>query len=196
MKFHFLPHPARALALVLLIAGIAVLAASNAAWAGPSQVGPQRQPGRSTVPRRGADLVISQTYRREWWGGVTFTLTVTNTGPIAAQDVFVTDRIFRRLELQQATTTKGACQGDPVVRCQLGNLAVDEVVTITISTTIWLERDRGTIRNTATVDSQTRDTKTSNNSATVILNGGNGIFPWFDRFRPGPDETGSSSNDE
>jgi uncharacterized repeat protein (TIGR01451 family) len=192
MKFNFLPHTARALALVLLIAVVAALAASNAAWAGPSELGPQRQPGRSTVPRRGTDLVITEAYRRVWWGDVTFTITVTNTGPIAAEDVMVTDKIFRRLELDQATTTKGACRGDPVVRCRLGNLVVGEVVTITIRATIWMERYRGTIRNTATVDSKTHDTKTSNNSATVILNGRNGVFARFDRFQPGPDEVGSS----
>ena len=192
MKICLFPQVARALALVLLIAGVATLAVSNAAWAGSSQVGQQRQPGRSTVPRRGTDLVLTQKYDRVWWDDVIFTITVTNTGPIAAQDVFVTDRIFRRLELQQATTTKGACQGDPVVRCQLGNLAVGEVVTITIRATIWLERLLGTIRNTATVDSKTHDTKNSNNSATVIFSGRNSVFAWFDRFRPSPDETGSS----
>jgi uncharacterized repeat protein (TIGR01451 family) len=200
MKCYSLSQIARALALVLLIGVVAALAASNAAWAGPSpQAQPPRQPPRSTVPRRGTDLVITQTYRRVWWGGVTFTLTVTNTGPIAAQDVLVTDSISRRMQLEQATTTKGLCQGDPVVRCQLGDLAASEMVTVTVQATIWLdefwlERYRGPIRNTASVSSQTRDTKPSNNSATVILNRRTGVFPWFDQYRPGPDEIGSSDD--
>jgi uncharacterized repeat protein (TIGR01451 family) len=185
MKSHFLPHTARALALVLLIAAVAALAVSNAAWAGPSQVGLQRQPGRSTVPRRGTDLVITQTYRRVWWDDVIFTTTVTNTGPIAAQDVFVTDRISKRLELEEVATSKGACVGDPIVKCRLGNLAVGEVVTITIRVGIWLDRYPGTITNTATVDSRTRDVKPSNNAATVSFKGRNSDFPWFDSLKPG-----------
>ncbi len=197
MKLHFLPRAARALALVLLIAVVAALAASNAAWAGPSpQAQLRRQPGRSTVPQRGTDLEITQTYRRAWWGGVTFTLTVTNTGPIAAQDVIVTNRISRRLELDQVTITKGACRSDPLVQCRLGNLAVTEVVTVTLHTVIWLDGFRGPIRNTATVTSKTRDTKNSNNRATVILHKRNGVFPWFDWFEPGVDETGSSDEIE
>ena len=197
MRFHVFPQVARALALVLLTAVVAALAASNAAWAGPSPVAqPQRQPGRSTVPRRGTDLMITQAYRREWWGGVTFTITVTNTGPIAAQDVIVTDAISRRMELEQATPTKGVCRGDPVVKCQLGNLAVGEVVTITVHATIWLEKYRSPIRNTASVTSKTRDTKTSNNSATVFLPSRFGAFSWYDWFRPGPDDVGSSTEIE
>lgn len=193
MKYSFLPHTARALALVLLIAVVATLAAGNAAWAGPS---PQRQPGRSTVPRRSTDLAITKSYRRAWWGGVVFTLVVTNNGPIAAEGVIVTDAISRRMELEQATSTKGTCDGDPMVKCRLGNLAVGEVVTITIRTTISLDRYRGALRNTASVSSRTRDRKTSNNSATVILRGRYGVFPWFDWFRPGPDDFGSSDEVE
>jgi len=198
MKLYVFPHVARALALVLLIAVVAALAASNAAWAGPSpQAQPPRQPPRSTVPRRGTDLVITQAYRRVWWGGVTFTHTITNTGPIAAQDVLVTDSISRRMQLEQATTTKGICQGDPVIRCQLGDLAASEVVTVTVQATIWLdeiwlERYRSPFWNTASVSSRTRDVNPSNNSATVILNRRRDIYPWFDQFRPGPDEIGSS----
>jgi len=193
MKFQFLPHTARALALVLVIAVVAALAVDNAAWASPS---PQRQPGRSTVPQRSTDLEITKSYRRAWWGGVIFTLVVTNNGPIAAQGVIVTDRIARRMELEQVTTTKGICDGDPVVRCQLGNLAVGEVVTTTLRTTIWLDRYRGTLRNTTSVSSRTRDRLMSNNSATVILPSRYGVFPWFDWFRPGPDDIGSSDEIE
>jgi hypothetical protein len=77
---------------------------------------------------------------------------VANTGPLAAEDVIVTDALSRRMELEQATSTKGTCAGDPVVKCRLGNLAVGEVVTITIRTTIWLDRYRGALRNTAYLD--------------------------------------------
>jgi uncharacterized repeat protein (TIGR01451 family) len=167
---------------VLLIAVVAGLAASNAAWAGPSEAQPGRRPGRSTVPRRGTDLAIDKSYQRAGWGDLTFTITVTNTGPIAAQDVVVIDHIARRLELDQVTTTKGECFGDPVVRCYLGNLVVGEVVTITIRATIWLDLFRGNIRNTATVTSRTRDTRNSNNSDTIVFDG-RGIFAWNDRFR-------------
>ena len=193
MRLRFFAHPARLALLLLLIAVVAVLAAVNAAWASPS---PQRQPGRSTVPRRSTDLEISKAYRREWWGGVTFTLVVTNTGPIAADNVIVTDALSRRMELEQASSTKGTCTGDPVVRCRLGTLAVGEVVTITIQATIWLDRYRGPLRNTASVSARTRERQPSDNSATVILPGRYGVYPWFDWFRPAPDDIGSSADDE
>ena len=193
MKLRSFAHPARLAMLLLLIAVVATLAAGNAAWASPS---PQRQPGRSTVPRRSTDLAITKSFRRSWWGSVIFTLVVTNNGPIAAQGVVATDLISRRLELNQVVSTKGICTGDPVVECQLGNLAVGEVVTITINTSIVLDRYRGAISNTAWVFSRTRERKTDNNSATVIMPGRPGVFPWFNWFRPGPDDFGSSDEVE
>jgi uncharacterized repeat protein (TIGR01451 family) len=185
MKSHFLPHAARALALVLLIASVAALAASNAAWAGSSQLGEQRQPGHSTVPRRGTDLEISQTYRNAGFNDVIFTITVTNTGPIAAQDVFVTDRISQRLDFAQATTSKGLCEGDSIIRCTFGNLIVGEVVTSTIRVDIWPDRSSAMIVNTAIVDSRTRDIKPSNNSASVRFPGRSDDFRRFDILKPG-----------
>src|SRR5689334_22361227 len=121
MKLRTFARPARLALFLLLIAVVAGLAASNAAWASPS---PQGRPGRSTVPRRSTDLAITKSYQRSWWGSVLFTLVVTNNGPIAAQDVVATDLISRRMEIDQVTTTKGTCAGDPLVVCQLGNLAV------------------------------------------------------------------------
>jgi uncharacterized repeat protein (TIGR01451 family) len=193
MKLRSFAHPARLAMFLLLIAVVAALAAGNAAWASPS---PQRQPGRSTVPRRSTDLAITKSYRRAWWGGVIFTLVVTNNGPIVAQNVIVTDVISRRLEFEQAITTKGICEGDPVIRCYLGNLAAGDVVTITIHSTISLSRYRGTITNTASVNARTRDRSLDNNSATVVIPGRFGIFPWFDWFTPGPDTFGSSDEIE
>ncbi len=184
MKFHFLSFKVRALALVLLIAGIAALAASNAAWARPSEQGPQRQSGQSTVPRRETDLMISQTHRSVWWNDVIFTITVTNTGPIAAEDVFVTDHLSSHLELKEVATSKGLCAGDPLVTCNFGNLAVGEVVTSTIRVGIWLDSYPDTITNTATVGSRTRDVNTSNNYAIVSFKGRNSNFLWFERLRP------------
>ena len=184
MKFNFLPHTVRALALVLLIAGVAALAASNAAWAGPSQVGSQRQPGRSTVPRRGTDLEIIKTYHRVWWDDVVFTILVTNKGPIAAQDVIVTDHLVRRLEFEEVATSKGSCTGEPIVTCRLGNLAAGEIVMITIRAGIWLDQYPDVVTNTATVNSGTRDVNTSNNDATVIFVGRNSFFSWFDLLAP------------
>jgi uncharacterized repeat protein (TIGR01451 family) len=193
MKLRTFARPARLALFLLLIAVVAGLAASNAAWASPS---PQGRPGRSTVPRRSTDLAITKSYQRSWWGSVIFTLVVTNNGPIAAQDVVATDLISRRMEIDQVTTTKGTCAGDPLVVCQLGNLAVGEVVTITIRATIWLDPFRGSIRNTAVVFSRTRERQPGNNSATVILPGRFGGPPWFGWFRPGPDDFGSSEDVE
>jgi uncharacterized repeat protein (TIGR01451 family) len=191
MKLRSFAHPARLAMFLLLIAVVAGLVASNAAWASPSL---QSQRGRSTVPRRSTDLSITKSFQRSWWGGVIFTLVVTNNGPIAAEGVIVTDAISRRMELEQATSTKGACTGDPVVKCQLGNLAVGEVVTITIRATILLDRYRGAITNTASVSSRTREKIPGNNHATVVLPGRYGVFPWFNWFRPGPDDFGSSED--
>jgi uncharacterized repeat protein (TIGR01451 family) len=195
MKLRSVTQLTRLAMFLLLIAVVAALAFENAAWASPS---PQSQPRRSTVPRRSTDLAITKSFRRTWWGAVVFTLVVTNNGPIAAQGVVVTDPISRRMEFAQVITSKGTCEGGPVVVCQLGDMAVGEVVVITINARILLDRFRGVIRNTATVDSRTRERRNGNNSATVILPSrfGFGIFPWFNWFRPGPDDIGVSDEIE
>ena len=193
MKLRSFARPARLAMFLLLILVVAALAIENAAWASPS---PQSRPGRSTVPQRSTDLAITKSFRRSWWGAVIFTLVVTNNGPIAAQDVAVTDPISPRMEIDQVATTKGICTGDPLVVCQLGNLAVGEVVTITINGTIRMDPFSGALRNTASVSSRTRERRLGNNSATVVLPGRFVGPPWFGWFRPGPDEFGTSESAE
>jgi uncharacterized repeat protein (TIGR01451 family) len=167
MKFHVLPHMARALALVTLVAGVLALAADSAAWSGSPGSSAKAKLGRSTVPRNEADLSITKSYRRVGRNDVIFTIVVKNNGPIAAKDAIMTDLLSKRLEFESARTNKGSCKGGPAVKCKLGNLAVGQVVTIIIRVDIKSKADRSRIVNTAMVRAKTRDPQMSNNTASV-----------------------------
>jgi uncharacterized repeat protein (TIGR01451 family) len=169
MKFYLFPRIVRALVLVALVAGVLALAAASAAWSDLSDLSSTSGLGRSTVPRNEADLSITKSYRRSGRNGVIFTIVVKNNGPVAAKDAIMTDLISRHLVLESARTNKGSCKGSPAVRCKLGNLAVGQVVTITIRVAIKPIRNSSRIVNTAIIRSKTRDPQKSNNIASVLF---------------------------
>ncbi len=67
---------------------------------------------------------------------VEFSMVIGNTGPATATGVVVTNAIASQLRLDSASTPRGPCavQGQ-MVTCQIGTLAADEQVAITIATT-------------------------------------------------------------
>lgn len=94
---------------------------------------------------------------------VTWTVTVTNTGPSDAQAVTVTDDIDGRLALVAATsTTDGVeCTGTAQVSCTIGTLPARASVTIAVVTTVASSVPDGTsIPNTAVARSTTIDPAT------------------------------------
>lgn len=99
---------------------------------------------------------------------VTYTVTVTNSGPTTATGVTLVDRLPEAVFVS-ATPTQGTCarngkgQKDGVLTCDLGSLASNASATVTIVVTT--SRD-GTIVNTATVRANEPDADRADNTAT------------------------------
>jgi uncharacterized repeat protein (TIGR01451 family) len=101
---------------------------------------------------------------------VTYTLTVTNKGPNQANNVVMTDSLPSEVTFVSVTTNKGTCTGTNAITCNLGQVAVGELDTITI---VVKPTVTGTITNTAVVAGNEQELDPSNNkaSATVTVNG-------------------------
>ena len=95
----------------------------------------------------------------------TWTLTATNTGPLAAADVVVTDVLPSRLSFGSAP----GCtynMGTRTVRCATPSLANGVSAAFTVTTTVT-GKGSGWITNTAQVASSTSDGNTANNTASA-----------------------------
>jgi uncharacterized repeat protein (TIGR01451 family) len=98
-------------------------------------------------------------------GAFAYTLVVTNGGPSVARGATLSDTL--PAELLGATVADAGCViAAGTVSCELGDLAPDASVTVTVNGT-WSATATGTIRNTATTTSSTPDPDTGNNSSTV-----------------------------
>ncbi len=71
----------------------------------------------------------------QWGDQVTFTLTVTNSGPDAAENVEVTDQLPAGLEFVSANASQGSYSSQTGI-WTVGNLAVDASATLTLSATV------------------------------------------------------------
>jgi uncharacterized repeat protein (TIGR01451 family) len=171
MKLRSFSQLARSAALLLLIAVVAVLAANTAAWARPSQ-GPLLA-ASSTVPKKQADMSITKSAKEVKGTPNTFdfTLTVKNKGPLATSGVVATDYLPSHLALVSVTTTQGSCSGTTTITCSIGNMALNQVVTIKIRASITPLGFKGTVTNTATVTSSFYDQNMGNNSASANVTG-------------------------
>jgi uncharacterized repeat protein (TIGR01451 family) len=103
-------------------------------------------------------------------GDLTYTLKVTNLGPNQANDVHVTDSLPSETTFVSVSTDKGTCTGTNAISCSLGQVAVGEIITITI---VVKPTQAGTITNTAVVAGHESEVDPSDNtsSATVVVNG-------------------------
>src|SRR6266568_3736020 len=96
---------------------------------------------------------------------LTYTLVVTNHGPLGATGVVVQDTLPTQVSFVSASTTTGIClQAAGVVDCNLGSVSTATTVTITIVTTAVTP---SLATNTATVTSVTLDAYQANNTATI-----------------------------
>jgi uncharacterized repeat protein (TIGR01451 family) len=95
---------------------------------------------------------------------VTFTLTVTNNGTLAATNVVVTDALPGGMSAT-ATTPSGACTGTTTVTCTAATLAAGASTAFTI--TANLPALPGNYTNTATVSSATTEGTPADNSGSA-----------------------------
>ncbi|HEV2718545.1 MAG TPA: DUF11 domain-containing protein, partial [Thermoanaerobaculia bacterium] len=124
-----------------------------------------------TTPVTGqADVMISKTGPATTTVGsnVTYNVTITNNGPLAAANVFVNDPTPTGLTF---VSNSGACSGP--YPCALGTLNPSQSVTISSTYNVPVGYTGTTITNTATVSSSTPDANVANNtsSATTSLSG-------------------------
>ena len=166
MNFRFLSHLPRALALVLLIGAVGVLSMGNAVWASPSE---SKKPPKSTVPKKEADLSIKKTARPVGNDDFIFTITVTNNGPIAAEKVIVTDSLSKHFELEYVHVLSGgfSCSGERTIMCKKATLGAGQSAIIEIRVDVEPDNFRGSITNTASVSSKTKDPNSKNNKSSV-----------------------------
>ena len=94
---------------------------------------------------------------------LTYTLTVTNKKGDTANGVVVTDSLPSEVTLVSVTSTKGSCSGTTALTCQIGTVAYQEVVVITI---VVRPNVAGTISNTAVVAGREAEHNPADNTAT------------------------------
>ncbi|MET9268561.1 hypothetical protein [Kribbella sp. NPDC003557] len=120
-----------------------------------------------------ADLAITKTAQPtpvQAGRPVTYTLTITNNGPSAAQSVKVTDPVPAPLRYVSSTTSSGICsEADGTVSCAVGTVAPGDLVTVTVVADVPSGTPPNQLDNTATVSSPTPDPVDANNSATYTL---------------------------
>ncbi len=134
----------------------------------------------TTVAQPQADLRITQTANPETGVAeelLTYTLTVHNEGPHAAEGVIVTNMLPSGVEL--VSTSPAATRAENTLTFALGNLGVQETAGLTIEVR---PETAGTLSNTVTLSSATPDPDPQNNTSSLTTT----VTP-----EPGPDLTGS-----
>lgn len=104
---------------------------------------------------------------------VAYTLVVRNSGPSGAADATLSDELPASLDDLSVSTDVGSCTlAGRTVGCDFGSVPSGGVVTVTVEGVVSPSAS-GTVRNTATVDSTTRDPEPDNNSSTAAFTVGN-----------------------
>jgi uncharacterized repeat protein (TIGR01451 family) len=120
-----------------------------------------------TTEEAGADLTISKTDEPDPvipGTSLTYTISVTNTGPLDATGVVVTDTLPLTVTFASSSASQGTCSGNNVITCNLGTINNGAIATVTIVVTPTAS---GTFTNTASVTSGVTDPNTANNNATA-----------------------------
>ncbi len=126
---------------------------------------------RETTPlTRRADLAVTKVADSPTaaaGGGITFTVTVTNTGPSDATGVVVTDLLPAPLVYDSGSSDPSCALGAGRVACTIGTVAAGDSVSITIAATLPSNAAPGSVTNTASVASDVPDPDSTDNSASV-----------------------------
>lgn len=128
-----------------------------------------------TTVQSSADLRIAKTDSPDpvvLGNDLTYTITVTNSGPGSATGVTMTDPLPASMNFVFVASTSGSCsQSSSTVNCDLGTLAPGAAarITIKVTPTVTTPSAADAISNTATVagDAFVVDPKISNNSASA-----------------------------
>ena len=100
-------------------------------------------------------------------GTLTYTLTVSNAGPVAAGPTTVTDTLPAGVSFVSATGTGWTCvQSTGIVECDAAVMPVGTAADITVTVTVTATS--GTLTNTAEVSSFLTDSNPANNSDTTV----------------------------
>ena len=112
-----------------------------------------------------ADLAVGQQASRAQsrpGAPITYTLTVTNTGPAPATGVVLTDTLPAGVTLRAVTPSQGSCLGTAPIVCNLGPLGSGAPATVTVGVTPAIA---ARLTNTATVAANEFDPALANNTA-------------------------------
>ncbi|HJQ24061.1 MAG TPA: BACON domain-containing carbohydrate-binding protein [Blastocatellia bacterium] len=125
-----------------------------------------------------ADLSVSQSASASSvlvGASVTYTITVTNNGPDAAQAITVTDNLPAAVTYASCTANGGTCGGSGNNRTiSFASLGSGATATASINATVNCAVANGTVvNNVASVSSTTRDPASANNSATASFTASN-----------------------
>jgi uncharacterized repeat protein (TIGR01451 family) len=107
-------------------------------------------------------------------GNITWTIVVKNNGPNADTGVKITDPMPGGNTFVSATSTQGTCTGGAILSCNIGDMAANATVTITLVTT---PSTVGNQTNTVTVSGNRPETNTENNTATATVVTTPQVFP-------------------
>jgi uncharacterized repeat protein (TIGR01451 family) len=130
---------------------------------------PSSPPSSSTPSPTVVDLAIVKTadpVSVVKGSNVTYTLTVTNNGPVTDTAVQVADSLPFGVTYVSSTASQGTCSGTTVVQCSIGTMTNGQKVTITI---VVNTTSTGTIVNTATVIGALPETTLTNNTSGTTI---------------------------
>jgi uncharacterized repeat protein (TIGR01451 family) len=99
---------------------------------------------------------------------LTYTIVVTNKGPLAASGVTMTDKLPKNAGVGSVSTTQGSCAPKPkqqLVVCTIGSMANGANVTVTL---LIKPTQKGAFTDTATVSSTSPNDPVSGNNTSSV----------------------------